>query len=287
MAPIRRQVGGELIEIRKRDEVVREVGVVVPDVKLTGDARPGLEIAHEVGTARAFFVGVGFADADGTEADAHVGTGPDVERRVFGVPVGQGVNQLIGILLFDFGSDGVHKAEEGAGVLPAFFLFDAAAAVALTPAFPIILRDRVDSGLGMLPDPGEDVTDGLAEHVGIGEAELRAVGSALAIDEREVLRVSRKVLFGRDHLVEAVDEGVVLEFTAGGFVEVLEVAVGAVASGPIFVESLGEIGLAIFEGWFAHSGERSDGDGAEAGNAADLRGEPAAAELIEEGVNGI
>ena len=152
---VHRDVGRQLVEIGERQQVVREVGVVVPDVELAGDLRPGLEVLHEVGVAVALFVRVSLAGSDGAEANPHVRPRPRLRRRRLGVLVGQRVDELVGMLLLDLLRQRVDEAQQRAGVRAAFFLLDAAAAVALAPAGPVVLRHRQDGRLGMLADPAE------------------------------------------------------------------------------------------------------------------------------------
>ena len=96
-----------------------------------------------------------------------------------------------------------------------------------------------------------------------------------------------EVLLRRDHPVEGVHERKVTDFAAGGFVKLRAVAVGLVAGRPVLVERLGEERLAVFEGGPVRLIERSDGDGAQLGDAADLAGEPAAAELLQQRVDAV
>ena len=54
------------------------------------------------------------------------------------------------------GGDGIHKAQDGAGVGAAFFLLDAQAILALAPTLAVVLRNGKDAGLGVLIHPIQD-----------------------------------------------------------------------------------------------------------------------------------
>ena len=287
MPAVHRYVGRQLVEIGERQQVVGEVGVVVPDVKLIGDLRPGLQVLHEVGVAVALLVWVGLAGGDGAEANPHVRPRPRLRRRRLSVLVGQRVDELVGMLLLDLLRQRVDEAQQRAGVRAAFFLLDAAAAVALAPAGPVVLRHREDGRLGMLADPAEHRLHRQPQHLRIGEAELPAIDAPLAVDQREVLGMRGEVLLRRDHPVEGVHERKVPDFVAGGFVKLRAVAVGLVAGRPVLVERLGEERLAVLEGGPVRFIERSEGYGVHLGDAADLAGEPAAAELLQQRVDAV
>ena len=70
-------VGGELVEIREGLEVVAEVRVVVPNVELAGNLRPGPQVIHDERIVRALFVRMRFARTDGADPDANVVTWTD------------------------------------------------------------------------------------------------------------------------------------------------------------------------------------------------------------------
>src|SRR5690349_136852 len=94
-----------------------------------------------------------------------------------------------------------------------------------------------------------------------------------------------EILFGWADLGEGVDERAVGHTSADAGVEVLTVAVGAVAGGPIFVEGFENIRLAVFEGRLAVDVERRDRDGLLLGEFGDARVVPTDAEdVLKKGI---
>ncbi len=287
VALVHGNVGGQLVEVRKRQQVVREVRIVVPDVELVGDLRPVTQIAHEVGVARALLVRMRLARADGAQADTHVGTRAHLGGRIFGVPVSKRVDELVRVLLFDFRGHRVHKAQQRTRVHAAFFLLNATAIVAFAPSGPVVLRHRDDTRLRVLANPSEHVLHALLQQLRIGQAKLAAFGATCAVDQREPLRVEAEVSLGRNHLVERVHERIVSYFSASRFIQLHRRPIDTVARGPILVECFGEKRLAVLEGRCLRFVKHRNTNGGHLRNAAYFACEPAAAEFIEKRVNAV
>ena len=104
----------------------------------------------------------------------------------------------------------------------------------------------------------------------------------LAADEREVLRMGFEVLGWRHEVGECVAEEPVTEADTAAMpgVEARPARIHAIPRGPVAVQALEGIRLAIFQHGDLRFIDRSQGDAGHVWNAADSRGEPAAAEVV-------
>lgn len=278
------QVGSDGGEVGVRDEVVGEVGDIVPDEEVVGDLGPAFEIGAEI----LGFEGVGKVGFDGTEADQHVWRGAGDFWGFTRPLVGEGFDEEVGVLLGDFGGDGVDAAEQGAGG-GAVFLFDGAAEGALAGVEAVFLADGDNAGGGIFADLGEDVFDEFFAEVGVGPAELAPVVITFAVDLAVPVGVFVEVGGGGDEFeggVAPADDGVVAAEVGGDF---FVMAVDFEMSGEGGVaDRVGVVAFAVEEGWRVGEVEIGDGEGGRMGGEGFAAGPPAEAYgVFEEGVDGV
>ena len=167
-AAVHRNVGGDLVQVGKRQEVVREVRDVVPDVELIRDPGPAAQVLHETRIVWTLLVRVRLAGVDRAEPYPDVGTRARPKRRRFGVPVGQRVDQLVGVFGPDLRRERIDEAQDRTRVRAPLFLLHLPAALALAPPFPVVLRNREERRFRMLAHPATHHLDASAQHVEVG-----------------------------------------------------------------------------------------------------------------------
>ena len=167
-------------------------------------------------------------------------------RRRLGELIRQGVDQLVRMRLLHRFRDLIDKPDVDARLAPAEFLDHRLTVVALAPVAGVVLRDRRDRRLGVLLKISVHLIDRELQHVRIRQAALHVTIRPLALDEREIFRM-RVEQFRRHEMIKCVDELRVDHLAAGRLIEMLVLPVDLQMGGPIFVERLGEVRLAIFE----------------------------------------
>jgi len=136
-------------------------------------------------------------------------------------------------------------------------------------------------------NPFEHGGGGQAQDLGVGEAELRALGAALAVDEGKVLRVVLEILRRGHELIEGVDEGVNTEILPPVDSSRCALLPLCGCARPSPCRKPRDEGLAVLEGGPAGFIEWADAEGGLLGDAAELAREPAAAELVEQRIDAV
>jgi hypothetical protein len=271
--------------VRVGQQVVREVGRVVPHIEAIAAFAPAAQV---VGEARV----VGSLQRlretalDGTQAHDHIRARAQRARRLARVPIRQRIEGDMRELALQSLGDEVHRLQYRRD-RAAFALFDGTAAVALALAPPILLRDGDDLRLRVL---AQDLAHALHQkrpQLGVRPAQLRLLPAAFAVDEAVPVGVLLKVGL-RGHKPErGMHEADILDFAPVSAGEGRAVPVGVVAGSPVAVEGVVPERLTILEGGLLASALHGDAQIALAGDVGCPRRPPAHAQPVQESVHGV
>ena len=211
-------VGHEVADVRLDDaqvragqQVIAEVGVVVPDADVPAHAAPVGQVAAE----RDVELGARIVDRphhaafDAAKLYLHVGARLDRLGRLAGIPVGQRADLLVRV---DLGHLVGHRVDEGQqrAHRRAFTFVDGRARLAAAVLGVVVLADREVLPFGPLADLLQDGLGDDPQDVRVGQAGLIVVavvfdlGQALALEQAVVLRMLLAVFLGGDLAVETV-----------------------------------------------------------------------------------
>jgi len=124
-----------------------------------------------VAVVAAAFQRVAEAALDCAQPNDDIGPRPDGAGGLARVLVGKGVDQHIGVVRLDRLGDLVDKMEHRA-CMAAFAFVQGLAAVAGAEIGPVVLADREDTAVRVVPDPLAHFIDRDAHDIGIGQAQL-------------------------------------------------------------------------------------------------------------------
>ena len=273
----------EHVHVRERMRVAAEVRHVVPHVETIRLAVPVLHVLEEAHVLRMRTRGERTREVafDRAEAGNHVVAQLRLFRRMARVLVGERLDDLVRELLLHRLGDRVHEPHHRAGVR-ALLVVHGLARRALAPVAPVVLAHAVELRARILADPREHVRGHETQHVGIREAELRALLQALALHHAVVLGMRVEVLLRRQEPLErvAVAEAAAEAPRVAAVARLLSVraAVHAVARGEVALEVVPPVDVAAEErGRLRVVEVVGHGEGVARGHDGVPRGVPAAA----------
>ena len=210
-------VGGETTVVRLREEVIAEVGYIVPNEEVGGDGAPIFNILAEANIVCTSLQRLCEIHFDAAEADNDVFGGLGDFRCLARILVGERLHEEVWILFRDVRRDGVDEAEQQAG-RAAFLLFNRFAFSALAVAAPVVLRDGDHACGGILADFLQGDFDEFLAHLFVGEAELITAVHAFAVDFAVPFGMGVEILFRREELIERMapaDDGAMVAVVGG------------------------------------------------------------------------
>ncbi len=238
-------VRAERKPVRMRLHIVSKVGGVIPNVQSIANLRPVPHVLRERGVGRIIERHAEVA-LDGAKPHDNVGQRLDGHGCAARVLVRERVDSDIREFAPDFLGHIIDKRQHRAGVA-AFGIVNGLTALALAGAVPVVLRHGNDRCLRRFAQPLLHTLNDEVSQVGIGQAQLRLVRGAFALDQAVPFGMLLEIFLRRHERIECVDESLVTDLAAHRRRQARSVAVVVIAGRPFAVEGRKPERLAIFK----------------------------------------
>ena len=164
---------------------------------------------------------------DRAQPHDHVRPRLDGLGRIARVLVGKRIHRHLRKLRLDLLRDVVHERQHAAR-RAALGVVNGLAVGALARAVAVVLRHRNDLGIRRLAQPFLHALHHEVPQLRVGQAELRVLVRALAVDEAVPLGMRAEMLLRRHERIEGMREALVLDAAAQGFGNAVRSAIGDV-----------------------------------------------------------